>query len=308
MSFFKIDRVVPNSGRAAKMRGPRLAIVVDNKEGSDNPGFRVKVKYPWLSEQEQSFWARIAVPMGGKERGTYFLPEMDDQVVVVFEHGDIHKPIIIGSSWNQKQKPPEHNESGKNNTKLIKSRSGHRIIFDDKQGEEKVTIVDSTKKNKIVLDTKTKTVTIECGDGDIEVKAKQNVILHANAMKITTSASVSAKGKDLLSHSDTVLTVKGASTITVRGNSTKGNVNSGKATTVSGSGSGSLGGVSEEQPAAQKTPQARPTTGAGGASGGGNSAGGGAATGGGGGGGGGETLTIAPNSKRKMLFIKRAFD
>ena len=91
--------------------------------------------------------------MGGTERGTYFLPENDDQLLVVFEHGDINRPIVIGALWSKKQEPVEVNESGKNNTKLIKSRAGHRIIFDDKEGAEKVTIVDKTKKNKIVLDT-----------------------------------------------------------------------------------------------------------------------------------------------------------
>ena len=59
--------------RAAKMRGVHLAIVVENKDGDGNPGYRVKVKYPWMSDQEKTYWARIAVPMGGKERGTYFL-------------------------------------------------------------------------------------------------------------------------------------------------------------------------------------------------------------------------------------------
>jgi uncharacterized protein involved in type VI secretion and phage assembly len=79
------------------MRGIHLAIVTDNKEdGKDNPGYRIKVKYPWLPESEQTFWARISVPMGGKVRGTYFLPEKADQVLVVFEHGLIDRPIIVG--------------------------------------------------------------------------------------------------------------------------------------------------------------------------------------------------------------------
>jgi uncharacterized protein involved in type VI secretion and phage assembly len=77
----------------SKIRGVQLAIVVDNKDGEGNPGYRVKVKLPWLNEQETTFWARIAVPMGGSGRGTYVLPEIDDQVLVVFEHGDISRPI-----------------------------------------------------------------------------------------------------------------------------------------------------------------------------------------------------------------------
>src|SRR3954469_25816758 len=174
--------------RGSKIRGVQLAIVVDNKDGVDNPGYRVKVKFPWLNEQETSFWARIAVPMGGSGRGTYVLPEIDDQVLVVFEHGDINRPIVIGGLWSKKQEPVEVNQSGKNNTKLIKSRCGHRIIFDDKEGAEKIIIVDNTKKNKIVLDSVNKVVKIE-SDGDIEVIAKSNVIMHSNALKIATTES-----------------------------------------------------------------------------------------------------------------------
>ena len=96
---------------------------------------------------------------------------------------------MIGAVWNNKQQPVEVNASGKNNTKLIKSRTGHRIIFDDKQGAEKITIVDSTKKNKIILDSVNKIVKIE-SDGDIEIKAKNNVIMHSNALKVGTTALV----------------------------------------------------------------------------------------------------------------------
>src|SRR5690606_6265936 len=95
-------------------------------------------------------------------------------------------PIVIGALWSKKQAPVEVHESGKNNTKLIKSRSGHRIIFDDTEGAEKVTIVDKTQKNKIVLDAVNKVVKIECA-GDIEVKAADNVIMHGKSLKVGTS-------------------------------------------------------------------------------------------------------------------------
>jgi hypothetical protein len=72
----------------------------------------------------------------------------------------IRTPIVVGSLWSKKQEPVEVNQSGKNNTKLIKSRAGHRIIFDDKEGAEKIVIVDQTKKNKIILDSVNKIVKI----------------------------------------------------------------------------------------------------------------------------------------------------
>ena len=132
--------------------------------------------------------------MGGADRGTYFLPEVDDQLLVVFEHGDVDRPIVIGALWSKKQEPVEVNESGKNNTKLIKSRAGHRIIFDDKEGAEKVIVVDKTKKNKIVLDSANKVVKIECA-GDIEIKAAENVVMHSNTLKVGTTEKLTRQGQ-----------------------------------------------------------------------------------------------------------------
>ena len=90
------DRMNAKATRAAKLRGVHLAIVVVNREGDGNPGYRVKVQLPWLST-DNTHWARIAVPMAGVGRGSYCLPEPGDQVLVVFEHGEISRPIVIGS-------------------------------------------------------------------------------------------------------------------------------------------------------------------------------------------------------------------
>jgi phage baseplate assembly protein gpV len=258
------------AGRVSKIRGVRMAIVVDNKDGEGNPGYRVKLKLPWLNDQETTFWARIAVPMGGSGRGTYVLPEIDDQVLVVFEHGDINRPIVIGGLWSKKQEPVEVNQSGKNNTKLIKSRSGHRIIFDDKEGAEKITIVDKTKRNKIILDSVNKLLKLE-SDGDIDVIAKANVVLHSNALKIGTSESVTGKSKSLLVHAQKTFGLKATSGITIGGGSTTINTSSAAACSVSGSGAGELGAPGAETSKAQV--EAR----AGDASGGRSAAGGGGA-------------------------------
>jgi phage baseplate assembly protein gpV len=243
----RFERGAAHVLRASKIRGAQLAIVVDNKDGPDNPGYRVKVKLPWLSEQESTFWARIAVPMGGPGRGTYVLPEIDDQVLVVFEHGDVHRPIIIGGLWSKQQEPVENNQSGKNNTKLIKSRSGHRIIFDDKQGAENITIVDSTRRNKIVLDSIHEVVKIE-SDGEIEVKAKTNVILHANVLRVGSSDGVTGKGASLFAHAAKMFSLKASRGITIGGGNTQINISNSAACSVSGSGAGEIGGAAEEVP------------------------------------------------------------
>ncbi|HWO20200.1 MAG TPA: phage baseplate assembly protein V [Kofleriaceae bacterium] len=231
--------------RNRKMPGAHLATVVNNKDGDGNPGSRVKVMYSWLNDQEGSYWARIAVPMAGSGRGTYVLPEPGDQVVVVFEQGDIGRPIVIGGLWSKKAEPVEVNASGQNNTKLIKSRAGHRVIFDDKAGAEKITIVDKTKKNKIVLDSVNKIIKIEC-DGDIAIKSAANVIVHGNALKIGTTGGITGKGRQVLIHTASTLGVKASQSIKFDGSQATINVDNGPATEVSGSGAGSLGGGSSD--------------------------------------------------------------
>lgn len=270
MSFLPGDRVMLHALRASKIRGVQLAIVVDNKDGEGNPGYRVKVKFPWLNEQETSFWARIAVPMGGADRGTYVLPEIDDQVLVVFEHGDINRPIVVGSLWSKKQEPVEVNQSGKNTTKLIKSRAGHRIIFDDKDGAEKIVIVDQTKKNKIILDSVNKIVKIE-SDGDIEIKAKTNIVLHSNALKVGTREAITGKARALLTHAQKTFGLKATGGITIGGGNTTINVSNAAATSVSGSGSGELGGAAAE-PAKDQGTESSGRAGGGGAGGAGDAA------------------------------------
>src|SRR4029077_6586442 len=127
------------------------------------------------------------------------------------------------------------NASGKNQTKLIKSRSGHRVIFDDKEGAEKIVIVDKTKKNKIVLDSVNKVVKVE-SDGDLEITAKDAVVMHSNALKVGIKGKLTGKGQQVLVHAKSTLHFKASGNIIVDGSSATINVNNGAATTVSGSG------------------------------------------------------------------------
>ncbi|NTW02923.1 MAG: phage tail protein, partial [Oscillochloris sp.] len=125
--------------------------VVTNNQDPDSLG-RVKVKLPWLSDQDESFWARVVAPMAGKDRGLYLLPEIDDEVLVAFEHGMIEYPYVLGALWNGKDNPPETNSNGKNNMRTLKSRSGMIIRLDDTDGSEKIEISDASGKNSIVID------------------------------------------------------------------------------------------------------------------------------------------------------------
>ncbi|MEA2176331.1 MAG: hypothetical protein QOD00_3923, partial [Blastocatellia bacterium] len=133
--------------------------IVTNNQDPDEMG-RVKVKFPWLSDEDESNWARVATPMAGKERGLYLLPEVEDEVLVAFENGDMRFPYVLGSLWNGKDTPPAKNDDGKNNVRVLKSRSGHVIRLTDEDGKEKIEIIDKSEKNSIEIDTASNTITI----------------------------------------------------------------------------------------------------------------------------------------------------
>lgn len=172
-----------------KIYGGVIGVVTNNKD-PEKLG-RVKVKFPWLSNEDESNWARVVSPMAGKERGIFFLPEVDDEVLVFFEHGDINTPYIIGSLWNGKDLPPENNSDGKNNIRMIKSRSGHKIKIDDTEGNEKIEVVDKTGKNMVVIDAKENKISLK-SDKDIEISAANGKVT-INAKDIEFKASASAK-------------------------------------------------------------------------------------------------------------------
>jgi uncharacterized protein involved in type VI secretion and phage assembly len=184
--------------------------IVTNNQDPDKLG-RVKVKIPRLSGEDESNWARVASFMAGKERGGFFLPEVDDEVLVAFENGDINIPFIIGALWNGVDKPPETNSDGKNDKRFIKSRSGHIIRLDDKDGSEKIEIIDKSEKNLITIDTKNNKITIS-SDKDIEILAKNGkVTIDAQDVEIKSSAATKVEagsGMDLKASAK--MTVKGA--------------------------------------------------------------------------------------------------
>jgi len=193
----------------SKIYGVIIGIVTNNKD-PDQLG-RVKVKFPRISGDDESNWARVATFMAGAQRGAFFLPEVDDEVLVAFEHGDITMPYVIGSLWNGVDEPIETNSDGKNNIRVIKSRSGHVIRLTDEEGKEKVEIIDKTGKNLISIDTKDNKITISSDkdiklsapNGMVSIEAKDIEIKSSAATKIEASSSMDAKASGNM-------TIKGA--------------------------------------------------------------------------------------------------
>jgi uncharacterized protein involved in type VI secretion and phage assembly len=197
-----------NEALTNRITGVVVGLVTNNQ---DPEGLgRVKVKFPWLSEDDESHWARIAVPMAGKDSGVYFLPEVNNEVLVTFEHGDPRFPYVIGALWNGEDAPPANNNDGKNNIRLIKSRSGHLIKLDDEAGKETIEIIDKSRKNSIIIDTANNTIEIKT-DKDITLSATKGTIkLNAQRIEIKSSA-------DLKLDAGSKMDVKAKATMTIKG-------------------------------------------------------------------------------------------
>jgi phage baseplate assembly protein V len=186
------DALFPDAtSRRTRINGVATAIVTNNQD-PDGMG-RVKLRFPWLSKENESDWTRIAVPMGGAAMGSYFLPEVDDQVLVAFEQGDRDRPFVLGTLWSKNAKPPEKNDDGKNNMRTIKSRSGHIVRLDDTDGAEKIQVLDRTGKNKIEIDSKANTITIT-SDADLTIESTTGklVLKGKTGVEITSGADVKA--------------------------------------------------------------------------------------------------------------------
>jgi hypothetical protein len=256
-----------------KRRGFYLAEVTANTDEGSDSRYRVKVKYPWLQEGEDtSYWARILTPMAGGERGVYFLPEVGDQVLVVFEHGDIGRPIVVGGLWSKAQKPPEKNSSGKNNIREIKSRSGHRLIFDDTSGSERVILVHSGGENKIALDTGQSTVTMECASGDIEIKASSGAgRFFGDVVKITAKNNFTAQGATLEANAAAKIQTKASSMLSLKAGNVA--INAGGGGAAGGGGSSASASGSQGSEARDQVRESGEGGGGGGAAGGGGGGG-----------------------------------
>ena len=214
MGWSLLDLMAPEGnqttgGRATKrIYGVVTAIVTNNRDAEGQA--RVKVRFPWLADDVESWWARIAVPMAGKQRGTYFLPEEGDEVLVAFDRGDMRFPYVLGGLWNSANQPPETNQDGRNNMRTIQSRSGHIIRLDDTnqdgKSQGKIEIVDSSSKNSIVISTADNTITISAQaditiastGGKLKLSGKGGVELTSPAeIEISADGQTSIKGAEV---------------------------------------------------------------------------------------------------------------
>jgi uncharacterized protein involved in type VI secretion and phage assembly len=178
-----VDERVPN-GLGGRWYGVYPALVTDIKD-PDNQG-RVKVSLPWSPDTgnaKYEAWARLATMMGGNNRGSWFVPDVNDEVLVAFEGGDVRRPYVIGALWNGTDRAPESMDgSGNNYKKVLRSRNGVKVTLDDQDGQEKF-IAETPGGQK---------VTLKDGPGAVEIVDSNgnSVKLESSGVTITASAKV----------------------------------------------------------------------------------------------------------------------
>jgi uncharacterized protein involved in type VI secretion and phage assembly len=183
----KIESFVPD-GSAACYFGLYPAIVTDivDKESLG----RIQVKFPWLGEagDDVRAWATLLAPYADDDQGFEFLPAVDSQVVVAFEAGDLRRPYIVGACWNGKEGLPAKPQQP-NDKRLIKSRSGSLLEFDDTSGAAKVTL-SMRSGHTLVLDDAAQEVKLAHANGCmIKLNAAGQVSITANTtIEINASA------------------------------------------------------------------------------------------------------------------------
>ncbi len=178
-----------------------VSAVVTNNQDPDGLG-RVKVKFPWAKDQNETYWARVAVPMAGSDKGMFFIPEVDDEVLVAFFFGEIEEPVVIGVMWNGQDKPPETNTS----IKKIKSSNGHELVLND---EDNVIHIKSSGGEEIVLESGKK-ISIKSGENLIEIDTKKSEINIKSSLSLNIEATdLKIKGTNVEISANAVLTLKG---------------------------------------------------------------------------------------------------
>ena len=187
---------------AGLIRGVSVGVVAQNK---DPEGLgRVKIQFPWRENSDESHWARIAVPMAGKDRGVWFLPEVGDEVLVACDAERVEHPYVLGALWNGQEAPPETNSDGKNDIRKIRSRSGHEIIFDDgAQGRIDIHLKDNKRLRMdpdgiLISDDKGNQIEIKSVPGTITIQSNAKLSIQSKVIDIKADASMTLQATGTL--------------------------------------------------------------------------------------------------------------
>jgi len=176
-----------------RLHGVYPALVRDVAD-PDGQG-RVQIELPWVAEDDGPqalVWARLSTMMAGADRGTWFIPEPGDEVLVAFLAADPRWPVVVGALWNGIDAPPETMDGGgENNLRSITSRSGHKLTFDDTSGAEVVQIETQGGHTVTLDDGGREIVVAHSGGAEIKIESSGTITVTAlNEVKIDAPAGL----------------------------------------------------------------------------------------------------------------------
>jgi len=188
------------SGRH-RIQGLAIAIVTNNDDPEKRG--RVKLKFPWLGDDVESSWTRVALPGAGHETGVVWIPQVGDEVLVGFEHGEIDRPFVIGGLWNGQDSAPLGEglfDAGKVKRSGFVSRSGHQLIFFDGDDEAGIALLSADGKFKVSLNQTRGQLHI-AADGkllieanELEIKVRQDATIEATGVNVKANGQLKLKG------------------------------------------------------------------------------------------------------------------
>ena len=209
------------TGRGNLMSGVAIAVVTDIADPDQR--HRVRLKFPWLDDRYESDWARTSHAGAGDKRGWLVLPEVGDEVLVAFQHGDLRRPFVLGGLFNGVDKPDAaatekliDGTAGKVNRRSFVSRTGHRLVFID---ESSTSAVEVASKGKVCMEAKDE-ITITSTDAGLKIEASKDISITSSAAGLTIEAnkdiSITSNGGDVTISGKSV-SVKGTSGLTLDG-------------------------------------------------------------------------------------------
>jgi uncharacterized protein involved in type VI secretion and phage assembly len=205
-SLLGLASIGETSGDASAGGAPIYGVVIGVVSDCDDPDHlgRVKLKLPWLSDDYASDWARVVGVGAGDTRGIAFIPEVQDEVLVAFEQGDVRSPFVLGGLWSGKFAQPQSGDlvsGGQVVKRVLQSRNGHRIVLSDDGDDEGITLTSKDGSSHVTIKTS--------GSGTIEVETQGTITLKGQSIEL--------KGTSVSIEADTTLDLKGAS-VSVTGN------------------------------------------------------------------------------------------
>lgn len=205
--------------------GPVVGVV--SNHGENDFAGKVKVKLPLLGDNIESNWARVMSIGAGGMRGSQVTPSINDEVLVMFEDGDVRRPVVIGSVWNGRDKPPKVVvENGKVTEWVTQSQKGHTLTFRDGDADDKknveVMLADGVTKlmlgtDKVDVVANGKPLQVKSGDATITITASGDIELKAKNIKLTAENDVTIAGANIKLNAKAKAEVMGNSGVDVSG-------------------------------------------------------------------------------------------